>query len=320
MIKISVVIPCFNVANYIEDTLRSVWNQSGTADVEIILVDDCSTDNTFQILQELQRESPLIVVRNEQNRGVSFTRNRGIELASGEIILFLDGDDIYQPGLFESLTNQFSAHPNLDMMAFGYLKETANEDQVFLAPQLHLKTFSNQEFLKQFLTRQVKQCMCSFAVRRAMLIEHQIQFDEATFSGEDQEFEMRCILKSREIVYVSEIFFVYKHRNSSFMNHRFQPRRLTSLSIYSRMEQQMQSEQLLSLSKYLNTYFALEFFSVLKYCCQGGDATMISQALAFKKVVYKKGYFNFDKQSMVVGVLKGIFRLHTKSLIYLLKK
>lgn len=320
MIKISVVIPCFNVATYIEETLRSVWEQSGGYDVEIILVDDCSKDNTFQILEELQKSYPLIIERNEQNRGVSFTRNRGIKLASGEVLLFLDGDDIYKPGLFESLTNQFSAHPELDMVAFGYLKETAGEEQVFLAPQLDSKSFSNQEFLKLFLTRQVKQCMCSFAVSRAMLIEHQLQFDESTFSGEDQEFEIRCILKSRQIRYVSEVFFVYKYRTSSFMNQGVQPRRLTSLSIYSRMENELSANRLLSLSKYLNTYFALEFFSVLKYCCKAGDTALINQVLTFKKVVYKRGYFNFDKQSMVVGVLKGVFKLHTKSLIYLLKK
>ncbi len=95
MINISVIIPSYNVEAYIEDGLRSVLEQT-QAPLEIICVDDCSTDNTVTIIQKFQAEFPnrIHLIINEKNMGATYTRNRGLAVSKGEYVQFLDADDI----------------------------------------------------------------------------------------------------------------------------------------------------------------------------------------------------------------------------------
>jgi glycosyltransferase involved in cell wall biosynthesis len=98
MVDISVIVPCYNVANFIEDGLRSVLQQT-LAPKEIICVDDCSKDDTIKIIRRLQEEFPnkISLYINEKNRGATYTRNRGLVIARGEYVQFLDADDILFP-------------------------------------------------------------------------------------------------------------------------------------------------------------------------------------------------------------------------------
>ena len=92
--KISIVIPTYNVEKYIAECLDSVLKQT-YKNIEIICVDDFSTDNTFSILQEYKDKYPSItLIRNEKNIGATFSRNRGLLLAKGEYVQFLDADDL----------------------------------------------------------------------------------------------------------------------------------------------------------------------------------------------------------------------------------
>ncbi|MFF5129050.1 glycosyltransferase family 2 protein [Streptomyces syringium] len=103
MVKLSVIVPFFNVQTYAPDTLRSL-RANARADFEFILVDDCSTDETPDILRRAERELPgAVLVRHEKNGGLATARNTGLERARGEYIAFLDGDDWLAPGYYEQL-------------------------------------------------------------------------------------------------------------------------------------------------------------------------------------------------------------------------
>ncbi|AXK35725.1 glycosyltransferase family 2 protein [Streptomyces armeniacus] len=103
MVKLSVIVPFYNVQSYAPDTLRSL-RANTRADFEFILVDDCSTDGTPEILERAEREIPGAVrVRHEENGGLATARNTGLDAASGEFITFLDGDDWLAPGYYREL-------------------------------------------------------------------------------------------------------------------------------------------------------------------------------------------------------------------------
>lgn len=98
---VSIVTPAYNCENYLRQTVASVIAQR-FSQWELIIVDDCSTDATFRVAQQLALEEPRIrVFRNEVNRGVSETRNRGIREAKGDCIALLDGDDLWEPDKLE---------------------------------------------------------------------------------------------------------------------------------------------------------------------------------------------------------------------------
>lgn len=101
-LTISVVIPCYNVGEYIETALRSVMEQTYPA-LEVICVDDGSKDDTIEILERIKAEYPgkISILLNEKNRGATYSRNRGLAVARGEYIQFFDADDIMHSDKFE---------------------------------------------------------------------------------------------------------------------------------------------------------------------------------------------------------------------------
>jgi teichuronic acid biosynthesis glycosyltransferase TuaG len=130
MPKISIVTPSFNSAGYIKNTYQSVRTQSYT-DWEWIVVDDCSSDNTFELVQSISSKDPRVkAFRNKTNSGASVSRNKGLDEAQGEYIAFLDADDLWcekklqtQINFMESQPFDFTYHDyNMINMAGTFLK------------------------------------------------------------------------------------------------------------------------------------------------------------------------------------------------------
>ena len=105
-IRVSIIMPVYNVEKYLRQCLDSLFSQT-LKSIEIIAVNDGSTDNSLQILEEYQRNNPQIMtIYTTENKGVSHARNYGMAKASGEYILFVDSDDFIEPDMCEKLYNK----------------------------------------------------------------------------------------------------------------------------------------------------------------------------------------------------------------------
>ncbi|MBR5026863.1 MAG: glycosyltransferase family 2 protein, partial [Victivallales bacterium] len=109
MSTISVIIPTFNAALLIERALHSIMSQNGRHDVEIIIIDDCSTDDTLTVVEKLAIPS-LRILRQDSNRGPAAARNRGLNAATGDYCAFLDGDDFWEPDFLNETTAFLDSH------------------------------------------------------------------------------------------------------------------------------------------------------------------------------------------------------------------
>ena len=116
--KISVIVPVYNCDPYVEQCIRSILAQSYT-DLEIICVNDGSTDDSGTILDKLACEDARIRVIHQKNAGASAARNMGIDLATGDLITFVDSDDIIEPDMYETLLPYFD-EKNVDIVHCGY--------------------------------------------------------------------------------------------------------------------------------------------------------------------------------------------------------
>lgn len=105
-IKVSVIMPNYNNSKYIEEAVNSVLEQT-LPGIEVIVIDDCSTDNSIEILQKIQSKHPdkVRIVRNKENLGAGLSRNAGIDIARGKFIKFLDADDTMDPDVLEKMYN-----------------------------------------------------------------------------------------------------------------------------------------------------------------------------------------------------------------------
>lgn len=102
MVEISVIIPCYNVAEYVGECLDSVINQTFT-DLEILCINDGSTDDTLTILESYAEKDSRIKIFSQENKGLSASRNFGMDVAKGEYIAFIDADDYFDLTTFEQL-------------------------------------------------------------------------------------------------------------------------------------------------------------------------------------------------------------------------
>ena len=100
--KISIIIPVYNVEKYLERCLNSIRNQSYD-NLEVIMIDDCSTDNSYEICQKYEEKYNFKLLKNNDNKGLSYTRNRGIKESTGDYIGFIDSDDYVDSNYYESL-------------------------------------------------------------------------------------------------------------------------------------------------------------------------------------------------------------------------
>ncbi len=116
--KISVIIPIYDVEKYLRKCLDSVINQT-YKNLEIICINDGSPDNCGEILKEYSQKDERIVVITQENSGVSAARNKGIEIAKGQYIAFVDSDDFIEPECYELAIKEFENDPEIDLVSFG---------------------------------------------------------------------------------------------------------------------------------------------------------------------------------------------------------
>lgn len=133
VVKLSVVVPFYNVQTYALETLRSLRANSRD-DFEFLLVDDCSTDGTPEILEQAARDLPgAVLLRHEQNGGLATARNTGLDASHGEYVTFLDGDDWVAPGYFERLVAAIEGL-GVDFIRTDHVQFTARERTIHRVP------------------------------------------------------------------------------------------------------------------------------------------------------------------------------------------
>ncbi len=181
-IKISVIMPVYNCERYLEAALRSVLSQSVT-DLEVIAVDDCSTDASRDILSKCAQADPRIrPIFNEKNLGVSATRNRALDAVQGEYIAFCDADDIVPEGAYEALLKTIRGKD----IAIGSFDDVFYEDIEFMYSN-HCQIIKNAR-KSCFLSLFAVCCLWTKLIRTDFVRSHQLRFDESMTIGEDVVF------------------------------------------------------------------------------------------------------------------------------------
>ncbi len=216
MPKFSVIIPVYQVEAYLRACLDSVLSQKCPEGIEIILVDDGSPDGSGAICDEYAARFDTIRVLHTENRGVSRARNLGICTAEGEYILFLDADDVWEPGLMAELSRLAEKAP--DVMVFGNLRLTEDgsrvpgrRDPVIPCGESGL-AYLHKLFNAGAAPRAYVWC---YGFRRGMLRELDMWFREDMVVSEDFELVMRILEKAQHVEGTARCLYCYRIRENS---------------------------------------------------------------------------------------------------------
>jgi len=126
---VSVIMPAYNAEKFIGEAIESILNQT-FKDFEFIILDDCSKDKTWEIIQEYaKKDERIVAVKNEKNLNIALNRNKGVEMAKGKYIVWADADDISKPERIEKLFNYMESHPEVGICGSNF--QGFSGDEVF---------------------------------------------------------------------------------------------------------------------------------------------------------------------------------------------
>ena len=214
---ISIIVPCYNVEKYIERCLNSILNQTiGIENMEIILVDDCSTDGTREILRGCQEKYPfLTVLFNEENLRQGGARNRGIEIATGKYLGFVDSDDWIEPDMYLDMC-QTADRYDCDLLNIWSVRSSK---EGFLSPDeiptgkrdQRIRLQNDKDRSDIIASGYIKIGAWNCIFRRDMICEHQIRFPEH-LAYED------ILWGTAVLLYVQNVYIMEKRYYHYFVN------------------------------------------------------------------------------------------------------
>lgn len=218
---VSILVPVYNVSQYLHQCLYTLTNQT-LKNIEIVCVNDGSTDNSLAILQEYAKLDDRIKIVDKPNGGLPSARNAGLDVAQGVYVGFVDSDDFVDLNMFSRMYNEAISkdadivvcggfcYPNVDVDR--WLDETLSPRDVFY-PKANLQDILNERGSKPFLWRNL--------VRKDLIDKYHIRLKEDIVIGEDMAFQFKIYPLAKRVAFISDRLYYYRNsRPDSLMNNK----------------------------------------------------------------------------------------------------
>lgn len=275
-LKISVVVPVYNVNGYLEKCLDSIIGQTYT-DLEIICVDDGSTDGSGEILDRYAKKDARIVVIHQPNSGVSTARNVALDHCTGDFVGFVDGDDWLEPNMYELLMGRITAD-DIDISACGYFEDEGNVARpVVNTLPVPEEPMDTREFLPYIYIRDQYRGVASYlwsrVFRREVIVKARLCFVKELRPSQDIVFVAQYFIEARKSVYTKRPMYHYVQRPNSVMHDgRQRLRKMGTCRAYQMIIQLYESNGIRSeMIDYVKRFYVYHASLLLKMAFQYGE-------------------------------------------------
>lgn len=211
--KVSIIVPVYNIEKYIVECIESILNQT-YRNIELILIDDGSTDKSGVICDEYKNKDGRVVVIHQENKGVSTARNRGLDEATGKYIMFADSDDFLETYAIELMVKSIR---NCDMTICGYIEKFANknikhniiESETIIGNKKAIELLFDRKYYGGYLWNKI------FIADR--IKENGLKFDTKIHMCEDLVFVCKYLLTATKVNLIPQELYYYRMRKSSMV-------------------------------------------------------------------------------------------------------
>jgi len=211
MPKISIIIPVYNAEKYLSATLDSVINQT-FHDIEMVCINDGSTDESLQILRDYQRRDKRVKIVTQKNSGGSAARNAGIKHATGEYIMFLDADDMYAKNIVAHAYSR-AVKTGVDILLYNFArfvgKPTPLAVKSKITPGQDLEFFTKDSYTDRFFNDFATITWNKF-IKKSVLVNNKIFFDIDLSHNHDVDFSIRLMLAAKSYSWLDEVGYYYR--------------------------------------------------------------------------------------------------------------
>lgn len=292
---ISVIVPIYNVADYLNDCIQSILN-STYKDLEIILVDDGSKDNSGQICDKYAAEDVRCKVFHTENGGVSAARNYGLAQATGDFIAFVDGDDFIHPQMYEFLYSALEENPNADFSLCQFISFHVGD--TLIQQSFHYSSVKKQAIGKsQMVSRMfgswkddsVIYIVAWNKLYRSKFLQN-LQFEECPIS-EDLIFNTAVSTRMSQAILVDAPLYYYVQRSGSIIHQGITKKYIDQIDVYDRCYNLLKTES----PELRNVCLQKCIKTILNTLCEARNTPLYDYAKEHSKAYlrsYRRDLFN----------------------------
>ena len=298
---ISIIVPVYKVEKYLPECIESILKQT-YSNLEIILVDDGSPDNSGKICDEYAEKDSRIKVIHKENGGVSSARNLGIEKSTGQYIAFIDADDYISNSYCEKILEKLKQE-NADCVACGYNRVYDNKIEEVISKEPY--TLNNIKFLEKILFVQSGLGFCHMKLWKKSIIAN-IKFDEKLKVGEDAFFNMQASKNINKFYMLNEPLYNYRFNETSVVRNfdeNYANKYLASMQIAQKYINENYKDNKEILNK-INNYISYHvLLIVVNYCFNPENKLKTMQQIEKLKMICEIAEFkNAIKRSSYEGL------------------
>lgn len=234
---VSVIVPVYNLEKYIVQCVESILTSSGKVEMEVILVNDGSADNSASICDELAQKHPQVRVIHKPNGGAADTRNTGICAAQGKYLMFVDGDDFLPEGAVAAIMEK--AEPNVDIFTYGYYEYYGEKDT---KPMLHFDA-TRLDGKNAFADISPLPMPWLYVIDRKYVVENEILMRKGLLD-EDEEWTARLFaLEPRVKTLEGHYYYYRRNRENSLTYNRKFKNAIADIEIIKLLLQEMEKSK-----------------------------------------------------------------------------
>lgn len=310
MPAISVIVPVYNVEKYLHHCVDSILAQTFT-DFELIMVDDGSTDNSGKICDEYANFDNRFRVIHQKNQGQAVARNRALEIAQGEYIVFVDSDDYIHSLMFETLVCT-AQQTNADIVRCNYIEGTDCNYNWQLSNKIVTKEYDSKSYLRASILNNTNGIWVLWdkIYRRSCFDE--IRFPEGRIF-EDNATVYKVLYYANTIVEIDSVFYYYFQNANSTTNQSFYEKKADWLIVLQEMisfyEEHRDKEVVEYLvNRYINDAVYIIYPRLVKYCPKSKRIKPIKKTIkTYYKKIKKKKHFNIKNSPEIYNIIYPSF-------------
>ena len=227
---ISVIVPVYNVAQYLEKSIASIQQQT-YQNLEIILVDDGATDESGRLCEKIAEQDERVLVYHKENEGLSQARNDGLKQAHGDYVIFIDSDDYIHPEMIASLYQQL-VKEDADVSSCGVMNVYANSESPQTENQDDYFVCDTETFLREYLIgEKIPGTICNKLIKKE--VAAQLTFPKGLIY-EDAYYHFDLIKVAKKYVVNTNPYYYYFHRGDSITTKPYAEKDLAYIDIYQK--------------------------------------------------------------------------------------
>ncbi|MBP1949047.1 glycosyltransferase family 2 protein [Virgibacillus litoralis] len=277
MPKVSFIVAAYNIENYIKKCIDSLMNQT-LQDIEIIVVNDGSTDDTLLEIKETCKKDDRISIIDQKNAGVMRAREEGFKASSGEYVLFVDGDDWLTEDAAEVLYNK-AEQSDYDIVCYNFIYTDGEKNKKNYTKQEYEK-ITGEKFLNMVMTNKIMPSLWSKLIKRKFIIEKDVTFPNGIAKAQDLAFSCSLGIHLPNACVVDEYLYFYFNSRINSVSNTISPLLLEVEKATSFVRKQLKEHNMLETHK--------EEFEYLAFTHNFNKDMIYINKNKFSKVLYKK--------------------------------